>query len=247
MENASKALIMAASVILGVMLMAIMVYVFRAGASLDEAYDAKQVVRQLQLFNSKLEVYDKQDNTIMDILTVINLVYSINKDYNYDFAKSIELIIKAGDKYFVVPMEKPKKISDGTNKYERNKIFVRKNLTDKDDISNVISSYDLANKTLKELELKGIGVSDAEMQSDKLITTRLASKQYKNEWGKNIIKSNVTVYKYVFFCKCVCGATEHAGNGIYYHPTTGRVKNVEFELKINPEWDTSTDKYIADP
>lgn len=247
MENASKALIMAASVMLGVMLMAIMVYVFRAGASVDESYDAKQVVRQLQLFNSKFEVYDKQDNTIIDILTAINLVYSINKDYDYDFAKSIELIIKAGDKYFVIPMEKPEEINDGTNTYERNKIFVRKNISDKDNLSNVISSYDLANKTLKELELKNIGVSESEMESDKLITTRLASKQYQNEWGKNIIKNNVTVYKYVFNCKCVCGVTEHAGNGIYYHPTTGRVKNVEFELTLNPEWDVSTDKYVADP
>ena len=53
MDNASKALIMAASILLGVMLFSVFVYVFRAGASLDETYDAAQNIRQLNLFYCK--------------------------------------------------------------------------------------------------------------------------------------------------------------------------------------------------
>ena len=94
MDNAARALVMAASIILGVLLFSAFMYVFRAGASLDETYDAAQNKRQLDLFNSRFDVYDKNDNTIMDLITVANNVYNVNKDYNYDPAMTIELIIK---------------------------------------------------------------------------------------------------------------------------------------------------------
>ena len=61
MDNASKALIMAASVLLGLLLLSMMIYVFRAAASIDENYDARQGERELQLFNSKFEVFDKNE------------------------------------------------------------------------------------------------------------------------------------------------------------------------------------------
>jgi len=103
MDNASKALIMAASILLGVMLFSVFVYVFRAGASLDETYDAAQNVRQLNLFNSYFEVYDKDDNTILDMITVANRAYSVNKDANYDETMAIKIVIEIGDKFYVIP------------------------------------------------------------------------------------------------------------------------------------------------
>lgn len=119
MDNAARALVMAASIILGVLLFSAFMYVFRAGASLDETYDAAQNKRQLDLFNSRFDVYDKNDNTIMDLITIANNVYNVNKDYNYDSTMTIELVIKFDNNYFVIPRDEP------TVKFSRNQIFYR--------------------------------------------------------------------------------------------------------------------------
>ena len=49
MENASKALIMAASILLGLLLITAFVQVFKAGASVNENYDQTQRTAQLEL------------------------------------------------------------------------------------------------------------------------------------------------------------------------------------------------------
>ena len=87
MENASRALYMAAAIIIAFMILAILINVFKAGAKLNEDYDFKQSKEQLELFNSKFEVYDKNNNTISDIISAINLAYSVNKNVEYDLFK----------------------------------------------------------------------------------------------------------------------------------------------------------------
>ena len=66
MDNAARALIIAASILLGVMLFSSFVAMFKAGARVDQAYDEKQIENAQNKFNSKFEIYDKNDNTIMD-------------------------------------------------------------------------------------------------------------------------------------------------------------------------------------
>ena len=83
MENASKFLIMAATILIALMLIGIFTYVFRAGARVDEQYDLEQAENQLELYNSKFENYNVQDNRIMDLITVANLPYDVNSMTNY--------------------------------------------------------------------------------------------------------------------------------------------------------------------
>ena len=118
MDNASRALIMAATVILAMMILGTMVYLFRAGADMNKAYDEKQVEESLQLYNSKFDVYNREDNNIMDIITVCNLAYDTNIDSDYDNGIAVEIIVdcKAGKK-FTIP-----RIS-GTN-IARNSILI---------------------------------------------------------------------------------------------------------------------------
>lgn len=237
MENVSKALIMAASIILGVLLLSMMVYIFRAGAKIDENYDATQAERQLQLFNSKFEVYDKNDNNIIDIVTVANLAYSINIDYDYDFAKSIEVIVKVKNKYFVIPNSKNKISEDENSKYSRNKILdVGSSATGN---GKPISIYNLIDTSLGDL--LGDGSTD---ENDKLSLTRLGKIYEKDESGNPVLdennkpiidKNNATIYKYLFKCKCVCGNCTDP-NGISYNTATGRVSKIEFEMFLNDEF-----------
>ncbi len=103
MEDISKALIMAATTILAVLLMTVFVYIFKAGSSVSETYDKKQQSEQLELYNSKFEIYNSQSNTIMDLISVANLAYSVNMECEFDSRYAANIIINAGPKKFVIP------------------------------------------------------------------------------------------------------------------------------------------------
>lgn len=245
MDNAARALIMAASIILGVMLLSTFVYVFRVGASVDQAYDEAQNERELRLANAKFDVYDKPNNTIMDILTVINLAYNTNEDFLYDKAKAVEVLIKIGDKVYSIPRVEPE--GDARKEFKRNKLFIMESLSNsytsasyKKD--NIISIYNLVDKKLTELGINIAGKED----NDKLSTTKLGKSIIRNpdgkpktdEEGKQVYRNNVTIYKYIFKSKCVCGDSSHSlETGFTYNlsPSIGRVVKIEFEAQYNQE------------
>lgn len=180
MDNASKFLIIAASILLALMLIGVFTYVFRAGASVDEQYDMNQAEGQLELYNSKFENYNVPDNTIMDLITVANLAYDVNTMTNYDDTSSVLIEIVIGSKTFKIPKEAGKIT-------EKNQIL---NGNDKP-----ISIYDLANKTIEELKVTGSGFNE----KDLLSKTHLGNITYKDENG-NAISKFATVYKYIWNC-----------------------------------------------
>lgn len=85
MENASKALIIAAEMLLGIMILSLGVYLyvsFRQTAKENEQATAQQ---QLLQFNNAYTQYENRNNiTIYDILTVVNQVKENNIAYNND-------------------------------------------------------------------------------------------------------------------------------------------------------------------
>ena len=119
MENATRAMIMGATMLLGVMLLALLVWVFTSGGRLGQSYDLRQNRNALTYFNSKLFAYDKvivlddekiadapggdyrkadnvfisEGNTISDVVSAINLAYDYNKQFNYDTVNNCEIFI----------------------------------------------------------------------------------------------------------------------------------------------------------
>ncbi len=180
MENGTRALIMAATVFLGIMLFSIMVYLFRAGAEVNQDYDQKQIDNQLALYNSNFELYNVEDNTIMDIISVANLAYNVNEESDYDSENSMKIEIRFNSEYFnsktfIIPNTKENGIG-------RNKIFDNKR-------KKFISIYDLLEKNITELGInKGIGGLDDMNLNEKLTTT------------KKDIDTNTPIYKYLFRC-----------------------------------------------
>lgn len=240
MDNAAKALIMAASIILGVMLFSTFVYIFRAGGSVDQAYEEAQFERELRLASAKFDIYDRQDNTVADILSVINLAYNTNEDFTYDQAKAVEVLIRTGNKFYAIPRVEP--TGNLRKEFGRNKVLNRATANDTSGI--VMSSYDLLDKTLSELGITGIsGQSD----TDKLSTTKLGRVKILNpdgtekidEYGEPVYRNNVTIYKYIFKSKCVCGDSSHSEHtGFSYNVTPGinRIIKIEFDAELNPNW-----------
>ncbi len=173
MENASKALIIVAGVLIGLLLLATMIYVFRQGARVNETYDQKQITNQLELYNSRFEEFDKDNNNIIDAISLANLAYDVNVDCEFDPTLTVLVEIEVGSEVFTMPNTK---VVSG-----RNKILP--------ETGSEISIYDLANAYIynTEVGVKTLGVTGLEdvESTDKLSTTKL------NE-------NNKTIYKYLF-------------------------------------------------
>ena len=203
MENASRALIIAGTVLMGVLLMGIFAYVFRAGSRVSENYDRKQQSEQLELYNSRFELYHKSDNTIMDLITVANLAHSVNEECEYDITNAVEIVINTQrNKIFRISPQKP---------LDRNEI-----LNGSTDTSNSISIYNLATKNLTDLGLET-------NNNIFLGTDTLAETKYKDAPDEDGNPIKKTVYKYLFNCTEIGYADNH----------NGKVSKMVFEMAYN--------------
>ena len=82
MENASKALIMAGGVLVGVLVLSLMVYLFADFGSTSAQINAQNKQNQLAQFNSKFAIYEgKEGLTIYDVITVAGYAKENNKYY----------------------------------------------------------------------------------------------------------------------------------------------------------------------
>lgn len=88
MENASKALLMAASVLIGALLVSVMVYIFYFSSDYSSKIKDNIAVREVYETNVKFEIYDgRNDLTVHDVQTIINLV----NDYNEKMPNQISI------------------------------------------------------------------------------------------------------------------------------------------------------------
>lgn len=82
MENASKALIMAAGVLIGILIISLAVYLFVDFGSTSAEINAQNAEKQINQFNSKFTSYADKDLTIYDVITVVNYAKENNKYYD---------------------------------------------------------------------------------------------------------------------------------------------------------------------
>lgn len=79
MENASKALLMAAGVLIGMILLSLMVYMFTSFAMTSAEIHKGQDENRLNQFNSQFTAYEgKEGITIHDVVTVASLATESN-------------------------------------------------------------------------------------------------------------------------------------------------------------------------
>lgn len=81
MENATKALTMAANMLLAIMILAIIVYMYNLIRSIPLEQDSAKLIEQAQEFNKQYEVYDKRIMYGVDVLSAVNKAISNNEKY----------------------------------------------------------------------------------------------------------------------------------------------------------------------
>lgn len=87
MENASKALIMAASVLIGILIVSLAVYLFASFGGQFAILQQENLTKELANFNKQFSIYEGKDLTIYDIITVANLATENNRYYELDTRK----------------------------------------------------------------------------------------------------------------------------------------------------------------
>lgn len=84
MENATKALLMAASVLIGVVILSLGVYLFLYLGSYAEGVEDQNKDNQIAQFNSQFLSYQgKEGLTIYDVITVANMAKDYNEENGY--------------------------------------------------------------------------------------------------------------------------------------------------------------------
>lgn len=82
MENASKALIMAAGVLIGILILSLAVYLFVSFGTTSKELHKEIDEQRIQQFNNQFTSYEKKDDiTIHDVITVANLATENNSYY----------------------------------------------------------------------------------------------------------------------------------------------------------------------
>lgn len=203
MENSYRALMIAGGVLLGILLLSAFVYMFRSGARFNRSVEESQIEQQRIAENNKFEQYNRNNNKISDMVSLINLVYDFNQKKDFEETESIDLLITIGSVKYSIP----NKTTPVSSNLKRNMVIKNDN--------EIVSTYDLLSKTLQELGISSIpntGSISAD-NKDKLIITKYD-------------KTNTsTVYKYLFIAK-----------QFTYNPKTGYIRKMQFEVKINDEW-----------
>lgn len=93
MENASKALLMAGEILIGMLLLFLLAYFSNMAQNFTSQVDRNIEAKQIQEFNAKLEVYNNRNNlTPQDIITLSNVVKENNNAESYYTQMEISII-----------------------------------------------------------------------------------------------------------------------------------------------------------
>ncbi len=100
MENASKALIMAAGVLIGILILSLAIYLFANFGAASAEVHRQNEANQINQFNAQFTSYEgRTDITIHDVVTVANLAKDSNA--NYELTSQTEtnyyIIVKLGN------------------------------------------------------------------------------------------------------------------------------------------------------
>jgi len=118
MENASKALLMAAGVLIGILLISLAVYLFADFGATSAKINAQNAQKQVSQFNSKFTSYEGKDGlTIYDVITVIGYAKE-NNDY-YDGVNEYKISVNIDNSINVQDWNEDRKIEKITEEQEQ--------------------------------------------------------------------------------------------------------------------------------
>lgn len=96
MENASKALLMAASVLIGIILISLMVIMFMNSGNVSSSYDKTISQEEISVFNSNFTKYVGRGLTIHEVKSIINFAKANGVEHNIESVPEISETLSVG-------------------------------------------------------------------------------------------------------------------------------------------------------
>lgn len=95
MENASKALLMGAGVLIAIMLVSIATYLFKSASQVTKTYDKKMETNDIAVFNANFTKYigavrDEAGNEVQKYATIYDVISTANFANNYNRKNSLD-------------------------------------------------------------------------------------------------------------------------------------------------------------
>jgi len=206
MEQSSKALYIAGATLIAILVLSMFVYMFMIGSRFAGNYEDRKKLEQVEQFNSKFEIYQKDENTntISDVITVANFAYSINQQNNhvyrtYSYNRNGSVIVEVnilGVMFKIEPTADMKK-----NYFFKCTSSIVGNHSHS---SGEVSFYDLMGKNIADMSILGSS-KEGKLSDSTLIET---------EYGKS-----ERVYRYYF---------NVGANDITYNNRTYQVESIRF-------------------
>lgn len=153
MENTTKALLMAAGVLIGVLILTAFIWVFRKGGQMLETVDNKKSTEAIEEYNSKLIIYNRENNNIFDVITACNMAFDINTQNMFDITNGLTINIHIDGTSYI--------LSRGDKTIEKGKIGSEK-LTDliRKEMGNRIINGENTMTTLSTIEKRTVGTEE---------------------------------------------------------------------------------------
>lgn len=245
MENASKALIIAGSVLISVMIIAVAVYIFQRGRNLSDETASRSETADIQAFNAQFIDYEtvwnygnvisngdsgnnaryvasSSLNKISDVISAANLAASVNSqnNYGYSFVDTRNGYIETVNAVEII-IDMSSNTPEGLNRY----YLIEPN-------ENVKSNYIYGINSVPSTDLSSSGRSArvsgfssgfstyTEIRCNDLLSALNETKLVR------VNNSNYTLYKYYF-------------EGEYQtSETTGKIDSVKFTLVYDAGFDS---------
>lgn len=118
MENASEALIIAAGVLIGILIISLGVYLFVDFGATSADIHSQVAERQITQFNTRFTSYADKDLTIYNIITIAN--YAIENNKYYEGVEEYKVTVWLGNKDLTYNMDEKALI-------ERDKALINEN------------------------------------------------------------------------------------------------------------------------
>lgn len=89
MDNAAKALLMAAEILIAILILTLAVYAFVYYSDVAVTYEKSRQEQEIQKFNSQFTKYlGTEDVTVQDIVTLVHIAQDYNKEVDNDIEKA---------------------------------------------------------------------------------------------------------------------------------------------------------------
>lgn len=112
MENASKALSMAASVLIGVLLVSLLIFAYYRFVQIPKQEEKNAKLEQTAEFNKKYEAYNKPNLKGNKLISLLNMIEDNNKTYSDVSEYQIDITVNGNEGFGLQTYIKNKNNSD---------------------------------------------------------------------------------------------------------------------------------------